>query len=633
MASEKCFCHLGGFKVKDADARKRLDGVETMVRALIASGGMDGSGGVAAPAYVTVEAHRVAAMAHSRQNENTITFLTCSDLHYSSVSYNSAQLTESIAHLGQAMEIVRKNVHCDFAAMLGDMVWDGGETPEQAMAAVRFVNSCLFPGFNGIPNFRARGNHDSLYHNDTGLTDQQIFSNVGAFNAGAAYDTNNRLGGYCYRDFESLKLRVVCINTSETDDGGFAVSDAQNTWLQAALDLTAKGTGWRSVVIGHHPPDWIGSASALVQTLQAASGLICVFHGHVHGYKVDLIPGTNIPRIAIPNACFGRENEYGENGSAENADGTEFGEETTYSKTASSNKDTAFCVVTIDLAAERIYADHYGAGYGRVIGFDGTVIETYTAETNSGTTNYSIAKTLSNINCSNAATEVSSGAEYVAELSAADGYTFGSVTVKMGGVDVTASAFYGGRIKISAVTGDIVITATAVKLSGDFDNLVPSSGDFDGSGVFNGSGYMDGVYISTEAPYYKADPAGTTSGLIAYNVYGEGVSANYQPPTIYIRGVDFNTDENHCRIGFFNEARECRIVLSGALVIPGTTNTLLTFYDVEKLGTLYYKLTPKMNESGENIMAASGFYKTTSIAITAHGLGANMIVALDEEIK
>ena len=176
------------------------------------------------------------------------------------------------------------------------------------------------------------------------------------------FDSANPTGGYCYRDFEDQKIRVICINTNESDDGIMTVSAKQNTWLASALDLSSKGKGWWSVLLSHHPLDWLGSSTNVMQTIKAASGILCAFHGHVHGYKVDKITGTEIYRIAVPNACYQRNNEYGTNGKAENTEGVEFGETTTYYKTLDSAKDTAFCVITIDPVKGYAYADHYGAG-------------------------------------------------------------------------------------------------------------------------------------------------------------------------------------------------------------------------------------------------------------------------------
>ena len=51
------------------------------------------------------------------------------------------------------------------------------------------------------------------------------------------------------------------------------------------------------------------------------------------------------------------------------------------------------------------------------------------------------------------------GGTYNATITAEDGYTLDSITCTMGGVEQTVT---GGVINISSVTGDIVITATAI---------------------------------------------------------------------------------------------------------------------------------------------------------------------------
>ena len=64
--------------------------------------------------------------------------------------------------------------------------------------------------------------------------------------------------------------------------------------------------------------------------------------------------------------CFARNNEYGQNGNAEYY-GIEFGETTTYNKTANSAKDTAFVVNVVNPSQQKIYSYCYGAGYDREI--------------------------------------------------------------------------------------------------------------------------------------------------------------------------------------------------------------------------------------------------------------------------
>jgi hypothetical protein len=557
--------------------------------------------GDATPDYVRAEAERLAAVAQGRKNPNAVTFLACSDLHHSFEISNAAQQTESIKHLGQAMGIVRQQVQIDFAAVLGDLVWDHGESVDNALRSMRFVNSCIHDAFVGIPNFRDRGNHECLYNGD-GLSDSQIYANIFAYNSGAVF--GDRAAGYCYRDFEDHKLRVICINTCESNTGAFAVSEAQIAWLSGALSLAGKGDGWRSIVLGHHPPDWVSSSSKLVQTLKSASGLIAVFHGHVHGFRVDNIPGTEITRIAIPNACFGRENEYGQNSGGENAEGTEFGEEVTYSKTAGTAQDTAFCVVTIDLAQKKIYADHYGAGYSRVIPFDDVVL-----------TNYTVTKNLTNVSISNAAVTVTEGASYTAVLTAAQGYELDVVTVTMGGVDITAAAYSGGVVSIQSVTGDVVITAVAVATTEPEEpvvitNLVTTSIGTDGS-VFNAPyGYQDGVYVSGTAS--PADAACVATGAI---LLPEGVE------DIYIKGAKWDTTNAHVR--FY--AGDLATLNSHTVKADGSsTHKLSTYFDVTELGVNYYKWT--LTSAGKSYLA-DRYYRLSLV-----GTGANLVITHDQPI-
>lgn len=80
-----------------------------------------------------------------------------------------------------------------------------------------------------------------------------------------------------------------------------------------------------------------------------------------------------------------------------------------------------------------------------------------------GATTWSITATLTNATSSNSATSVAKGGSYSATITAKEGYTISSVTVTMGGIDITSTAWNAGNgtISISVVTGDIVITASA----------------------------------------------------------------------------------------------------------------------------------------------------------------------------
>lgn len=75
---------------------------------------------------------------------------------------------------------------------------------------------------------------------------------------------------------------------------------------------------------------------------------------------------------------------------------------------------------------------------------------------------FSVTYRLTNVSSSNKATSITSGASYSSTLAIQGGYRLNTVTVTMGGVDVTATYYNSGTITIPSVTGNIVITATAV---------------------------------------------------------------------------------------------------------------------------------------------------------------------------
>lgn len=310
------------------------------------------------PDYVRTEAQRLAALVQSRQNGNTVTMMLGSDIHARLGTAAEAQMLASSRHAAQAMQILRQQVHIDFGGLLGDFIWDEEETVEQAMEMNRLISEYFRPAFSGMPQFWCKGNHDMLPSGDVELTDAQVFSAIGIHNSGATFDGANKVLGYCHRDFEEFKLRIVCMNTSETSNS-HAVGTAQINWLNSVL---AVEDGWKVIVLSHMPLDWWGTSATVYKTVAGfADKILCNIHGHTHNYVCGVVGDTAIPRVAIPNMDFYRANTYSDN--------AVFGEAVTYTKVADSEADTAFCVITLDLATNKLYADHYGgdAGYDRVV--------------------------------------------------------------------------------------------------------------------------------------------------------------------------------------------------------------------------------------------------------------------------
>lgn len=79
-----------------------------------------------------------------------------------------------------------------------------------------------------------------------------------------------------------------------------------------------------------------------------------------------------------------------------------------------------------------------------------------------GSPAYSVTNTLKNCTTSNSTTGVGTGGIYKATITANDGYELSSVVVTMGGENITSTAYSDGVITIATITGDIVITASAI---------------------------------------------------------------------------------------------------------------------------------------------------------------------------
>lgn len=327
-----------------------------------------------------------------RQNDS-IVFVAASDAHQLE---SDMDIVGGNLHAGQAMECLSYVIPgIDFCCYLGDYTW-GSSTTTIAEGRRHFedINDDIDGAFRGIPQFRTLGNHDSLRYseaqNGSILSEAELYQFCGSYNKDNVNGT--ALAGYCYRDFDAKKCRVICLNTAENTEKEF-VSDTQKLWFANALKAVGAKTGWNVIILSHHPLDW-GNVYALSNIVNAydtgtsisiggtsidfagsnSVKILAAFHGHTHCFKAAKLNkissgvGTeyNVWRVAIPNMCFSRNNEYGKNNDPEYY-GIEFGEDTTYNKTANSVNDTAFVVNVVNPSEDKIYSFCFGAGYDREI--------------------------------------------------------------------------------------------------------------------------------------------------------------------------------------------------------------------------------------------------------------------------
>lgn len=466
------------------------------------------------PNYVKDEALSVADKVKNVQNANTLTFFVISDPHHCASQSDgwAAQTNESNLHAMMGAKILAYALDADFSVCNGDFTFgNSATTADQLKEQVGEIKSWFGEAFRGLPQFFTVGNHDTGEYNELVGADWCMNAIMGA--SDATEFGSEDIGKPYYYDLTDKKVRVICLNTCEGEMTGtdvYAVSDGQLAWFANVLkDVGGKAdaSDWGIIVIGHYPLDLGGArylSDVLYQYIQGGTytrnsvsvdfagsngaTFIGNFHGHTHCLKSDKLHYYNngttptaydAHRLATPAASFYRNNEY-----TSAVYGVVFGEDTSYIKTADTGDDTAFCVNVVDPVKQVIYSICYGAGHDRTISYSPTVY-------------YTITNNLTDVNTSSAVISVESGGAYAADLTANEGYAINAVTITMGGVDITDSAYADGHISISQVTGDVVITATAVKTG--YTNQIPLSTDANGNPYNNGLGYKTGTRLNSSS--------------------------------------------------------------------------------------------------------------------------------------
>lgn len=465
------------------------------------------------PAYIKDEALSIINKVKNVQNENTLTFFVISDPHHCASQTDgwAAQTNESNLHAMMGAKILSYAIDADFSVCNGDFTFGNtATTVEQLKEQVAEIKSWFGEAFRGLPQFFTVGNHDTGEYNVLVGAEYCMNDIMGASDATAF--GGEEIGKPYYYDLTDKKVRVICLNTCEGEMTGavYTVSEGQLEWFANAL----KGVGgksdassWGIIVIGHYPLDFGGArllSDVLYQYIKGGTytrnsvsvnfagsngaTFIGNFHGHTHCLKSDNLHyynGGTTPtaydayRLATPAMSFYRNNEY-----TNAVNGVVFGEDTNYNKTADTGDDTAFCVNVVDMNEKVIHSFCYGAGYDRVVSYASKIYHT-------------ITNNLTDVTTSNSATSVESGSAYEADLTASDGYSIKTVTIVMGGVDITSTAYADGHISIAQVTGDVVITATSAKTG--YTNQIPLSTDASGNPYNNGLGYKTGTRLNSSS--------------------------------------------------------------------------------------------------------------------------------------
>ena len=579
------------------------------------------------PNYVKAEALAVAEKVKAVMKADSIVFLAISDFHHTGTQADNWQtnINAGNLHACQALKVLSYSLpQIDFACMLGDVTFGNAKTTTQLMQQqFNQINGWLGEAWKNIPQLRTVGNHDTGEYS-TLVGAQFLKNNIWKYNEGAVYGSEEY--GYCYRDFAEKKLRVICLNTCEGEtvsgeSAAYCCSPEQLLWFAQtlyAVGSKADAAQWGIIVLGHYPLDLGGAypTGNIVKAYVAGestvqNGVTVNFNGHnsakfianVHGHnhcfqfgKLHSVAngqGTEFDawRMCTPNACF-----YRNNSGVVTMNGISFGDPAPHDKTAGTGKDTAFNVNVINPSEQVLYSFCYGAGIDRTIGYAATVY-------------HSITNTLTNVTTSNDAVAAEDGTAYSATITAADGYTMSSVTVAMGGTDITSTAYNSdtGVVSIAAVTGDVVITAKAAKVV-SYHNLVPKAVDSSGASA----PYTDGQMLSSSGATSE-DNHLTVTGFIpfdggavhVYRIGGEGITWN----------------EYGARLAWYN----ADFTLKGSV---------LSYNQLDK--SIYYPT--KIDDPN----AAVAFSTDANVApphgaayfrVSAKGKGENLVVTLDEKIE
>lgn len=472
-----------------------------------------------------------------------------------------------------AAHLVRKYAPIDFGVFLGDHI-RGGSSDTEATCLAQYKS--VLPHLAWWCDVSVNGNHDNgMGWWDGYLSAETLYQYIGKQALNVVRPSTEADRGYYYFDVPQKNFRVIMLNTNDLKDvavkdhsvsGGYndghRVSVPQLQWF--AQTLAAIPSGYKFIVCSHEPIHWFdytytdangttwdmtqnwrtildayagGTSYSFTQDGQTVSGnfsnssnAACVgtFHGHTHNFIDGKYGENDIVRVSTPNACNGRTNEYGYLPANPTQEQLEFAEKygeldengkrvTAYFKTAvGTTNETAFVVNTIDFDNQVIYSDYYGAGRSRVISY-GAVIG-FTVTNNIG----------AHCSTDNSAVTAEQGSVYTANITADTGYT-ASVTVTMGGVDITPTAYSNGVITIANVTGNIVITATA-RFTGNYVPVV---------------GYTDGIRWSAGD--------GTQRTAVGYTGVNEiTIDRSVLPVSYTLSGINWSKDSNCVIVGYEN---------------------------------------------------------------------------------
>lgn len=542
--------------------------------------------------------------------KNCVSFAWASDTH---IPDNDCGRTD---YIGRVMANMLDNCDIPFAVISGDAGTRGAlATEAEYLECYEQMTEHLAPLWGTDRLLVSIGNHDGCWGRDETASPKYYRRQFSPERMWSTYFRGQALdfrkvfsdnGLYYYVDNIPQKTRFIVLNSQfegeySTDTNGFAVNNRfatscygqeQLDWLaDVALDMPS---GYGAVIITHVPPravnggttpytvdyaQFIGIINAYINKTtysgsfsgvagwtsnnvsvnfaDAQGEIIAMFAGHVHEDTVDT-ETLDCPIITI-TATGASENEGNPN----------------YNRPFGTDEEMSFDVVSINRATKMIYCTRVGAGVDRAVSYDKALPATYT-----------VANTLTNATNSNKATSITEGTAYTGTITADSGYTLDSVTVTMGGVDVTSSAVSNGVISIVSVTGDIVITATAsvTQTEPSYTNLAEPND----TNTTDWSIWINNARMGSDGSYRSSTNSMVTN-YIPVNRVGSGT-----PETLYFKNTGITSAGNgvtngYC-IGLFQNVGDASCLFGGfPQTFDGNTTygSTVTYHENGELASLH----------------------------------------------
>ena len=166
------------------------------------------------------------------------------------------------------------------------------------------------------------------------------------------------------------------------------------------------------------------------------------------------------------------------------------------------------------------------------------------------------------------------GESYSATITAKSGYELKSVTVTMGGSPVTVS---GGKINITNVTGNIVITAVAEEIKAKYTNLAnPASADWQEGYRLSISGGNTSALAGHTTTNYIPAKAGDVLRVKGLNIVGD-VTSNGSGSQNAAKIVTFNGSKTKIN-GLYGYTQDSADQYGLIVSVSGNVSTLTILY-------------------------------------------------------